>query len=184
LGAAVAVWFWWSNGPTAESEEAPRAGGESSGPATSAPLFASDEEALAAARSTYEAFLNATDTVMAEGGVDPERIDEFATVEVASSEKASIAQFVERGDRIRGRAQVDSVALQSYSSDLGEGNEMTVYMCVDISEVVVYDEQGTSIVATARPNRIPFQVTFEAVPVKPPRLLVSSKAVWDGEGGC
>jgi hypothetical protein len=182
---AVSAWFWWSNGQAGDSVEAPDADAQSSDSATLAPLFASDEEALAAARATYEAFLNATDTVMAEEGADPDRIDEFATPELASSEKASIFQFVERGDRLEGRAQVDSVSLQSYSgNDLGGSEEMTVYVCVDISTVDVLDKQGNSTVASTRPDRVPFQVTFEPVTTESPKLLVSSKTVWTGDGVC
>src|SRR5690606_24012229 len=42
------------------------------------PIFASDEEALAAATEAYEAYLAMSDLIAQEGGVNPERIESVA----------------------------------------------------------------------------------------------------------
>ncbi len=48
---------------------------------TSTPIFASEEEALAAAEEAYAAYLEMSNLISSEGGVEPERIAPFVTAD-------------------------------------------------------------------------------------------------------
>jgi hypothetical protein len=150
----------------------------------SAPVFASDEEALAAARSTYERFVSTIDTVVAEKGQRPERIDEFAVPTLAEEEKQGVQEFVKNGFEISGRSLVTNAILQSRTENAGGTNVVTLYVCVDISDVDVMDRSGNSAVESTRPDRTAFEVTFDSRDHQPVGLLVSSTSIWNGGGVC
>ena len=147
--------------------------------------FPSDDEALAAAQATYERFMALTKQIANEGGLAPERIDDLATPEVASTEKEGFAEFAARKLTITGDSIVRSAVLQSYSPRAAEGRAIvTGYFCIDVSGVDVLDENGTSVVQPSRPDTTPYEVAFDLVANDPTRLIVSTKNVWRGEGVC
>jgi hypothetical protein len=149
-----------------------------------APVFASDEEALAAARGVYEQFVSTIDTVMAENGARPERIDEFAVPALADEEKKGIQEFVTKGYKVAGRASVTNAVLQSRVNDSGLKKVVTLYVCMDVSGIEVVDSTGTSIVEDTRPDRAALEVTFDAQKEKLTELVVASKSAWNGGGVC
>ncbi|PRY67712.1 hypothetical protein B0I08_106321 [Glaciihabitans tibetensis] len=162
-------------------------GADSSDTATTsspAPLFASDEEALAAASAAYAAFLDATDSVIADGGAAPERIDEFATPDVARFEKEGVQRFVENGYQLAGRSRLTAAQFQSHSVDARGSHVATIYACVDISEVDVFNAKGESVVAPDRSDQTAFEVTFTQSPEDRTRLIVMANDVWEGGGIC
>ena len=152
---------------------------------TPAAPFASDEEALAAARKTYEEFMAVTKLVVNEGGVSPERIVALASPEIAAVEKDGIAASAGRNLAITGSSVVRNSVLQSYTPQVDGGRGIiTSYFCIDVSGVDVMDETGASVVQSSRPDATPFVVVFDLVEKQSPRLIVSAKNVWDGEGVC
>src|SRR5690554_1538774 len=62
------------------------------------PVFASDEEALAAAVEAYEAYWYALSEILEDAGSGEERIDEFATAEQAARDKADFAELRTSGN--------------------------------------------------------------------------------------
>jgi hypothetical protein len=151
---------------------------------SSAPVFASDEEALAAARSTYERFVSTIDTVIAENGANPERIDELAVPALAEEEKQGIDGFVANGLRMTGRAQVTKAVFQSRSVNIDDTTVVTIYVCMDVAEIEILDSKGTSKVETTRPDRTALEVTLHSQGNEPTELLVASKSPWNGDGVC
>jgi hypothetical protein len=164
----------------AEPAVTPSASASSSAPV----VFASDEEALATARSTYERFVSTIDTVVAENGQRPERIDEFAVPTLAEEEKQGVQEFLENGFKISGRSLVTNAILQSRTENAGGTNVVTLYVCVDISDVEVMDRSGNSAVESTRPDQNSFEVTFDSGDDQPVGLLVSSTSVWNGGSVC
>jgi hypothetical protein len=151
--------------------------------ATEAPIFASDEEALNAARDTFEGYLRAGGSIMSEGGASPERIDDFTTPETASEEKAGFARLAARGERLVGETKLENVTLQSYRPDRIRGI-VVVYACVSVADTDVLDENGKSTVSVDRPDRTPFEAIFDRSEQSATKLRLSSKTVWAGEGVC
>jgi hypothetical protein len=149
-----------------------------------APVFASDEEALAAAQSRYELFIATIDKVVAEGGAQVERIDQVAVPELAEEEKVGVRDFTSKGFRMTGRSQVTNAVLQSRSTDGGVTSVITIYACVDVSQIEVVDQTGTSVVQSTRPDQSAFEVTLSVPNGNLSELLVVSNSVWNGGGVC
>ena len=152
---------------------------------SSTPLFASEEEALDAARATYEGFMSASEEILSSGGVGAERIDDFLSPALARLEKDSYAAYAADGRQFEGQSSIESVSLQRYTAD-ASGTEpvISLYVCVDFSTVDVLDKDGNSTVLSSRPPRIPFEVEFEQDMSLPTLLRISSNTVWAGEGAC
>ena len=154
-------------------------------PTNETPPFATDDEALAAAQSTYEDFMAVTKQIMADDGASPERLDSVAAPDVAIPEKEAMVDFVARKLTVEGASEVTGAVLQSYSPDAMDGRDIVrAYFCVDVSAVDVLDENGVSVVQPSRPDETPFEVAFDLVEADSPRLIVSEKNQWGGSGIC
>ena len=152
-------------------------------PSASSPPFASDEEVLAAARATYDGYLSTSDAIMSEGGAHSERLDEFVTQEVAIVEKEGFNALATQGQVLRGRSSIESMVLQSYSPN-SDADVVAAYVCVDVGDVDVVDQDGSSVVDDMRSDQSTFQATFDFDATTATRLRVASNSVWSGEGVC
>ncbi|CAN5255274.1 hypothetical protein BH09ACT5_BH09ACT5_10470 [soil metagenome] len=143
------------------------------------PVFASDEEALAAAEAAYRKYTAVSDQIFHEGGNGAQRLSEVATGDLLEVELEGFEQVRKLGYRNTGETAVSAVQLQQYSpSESGEDYVM-VYLCEDVSAVDVLDSTGASVVSATRPARTFFEVSFDYVSGA---LLVSRKEAWDA--GC
>lgn len=143
------------------------------------PLFSSDAEALAAATAAYAAYVAMSDKIFAEGGVDAVR---FGTVSTGDQLEANLQGFAEAyalHQRSSGSTTFDTVSLQSANPDrVGGESSVVLYLCEDVSQVDVRNDDGVSIVSPDRPARAGYQVAFDAVPKGSTHLLVASKEPW------
>jgi hypothetical protein len=147
------------------------------------PLFASDAEALAAAEEAYAAYLAVTDAIFADGGKDPERLLEVATREVFEAQLEGYVSAANEGWTGVGSTTLDSVTLERY--DPGNARStVSIYGCVDLSEVDVVDSSGVSVVSPTRPNRTPIQATLDSSGGARFPLIVSGERPWTGENFC
>ncbi|MDQ1609498.1 MAG: hypothetical protein QOE16_2230 [Microbacteriaceae bacterium] len=144
--------------------------------ATRSPVFASDEEALKAATDAYAAYLAMSDTILSEGGVNPERLVSVATGEALKKTEADVKVYSTRRLHTTGSTHFDSLKIQSYSPDL------SAYVCEDVSGIDVVDDQGRSLVKPDRDPRTPFEVGFEVS--ADGALLLKQKALWTGTDFC
>ena len=151
---------------------------------TVAPIFASDEEALAAATEAYANYLRVSDEILMDGGENPERIQEFTSTELAKSEIEGYRDAQAQKFRSTGGSTFSNLTLQSVAVDSGNREMVTAYVCSDVSVVDVLNEDGVSVVSPDRPDRTPFEITFELVDSRDPRLVVASAEVWTGAGVC
>lgn len=147
---------------------------------TPTPVFASDEEALAAATEAYAAYQAMSSTVAQEGGSRPERMSEFAVGDALVAETASLESLSEQNLRGVGQLSFDTLTLQS--ADLTEG-QVKAYLCLDVSRTDVVDATGLSTVPIDRPLRLPLQVSF-APTIDGDRLLLERSESWRGENFC
>jgi hypothetical protein len=148
-------------------------------PTTSAPnpVFASDDEALAAATDAYKAYLAMSDLIASEGGQRPERMADVAVDSALSDAVEGLTQFTTMNLHSSGATAFDHLSLQKRSSD-----DVDVYLCEDVSGIDVLDGQGVSVVSPNRKPRTPFQVTLTRT--SNASLLVKNRVAWAGQYFC
>jgi hypothetical protein len=149
------------------------------------PLFASDEEALEAAADAYRAYFSVADTILSEGGVNPERLIELVSADIYDVQLESYERFAAQSYRSVGPTTIDTISLQKHSPR-AEPDQLlvTVYACVDISASDVLDENGTSIVVNPRQNRYAYEASFSARPGGALPLILSEEDQWTGNDFC
>lgn len=138
------------------------------------PVFASEEEALAAAEATYAEFLATMDAIFADGGRTPERLLQVSSDEVYAHEASGFANMRSEGRSGTGHVTF-SMKLQSFT----DSGTVTTYVCEDISETDILDEHGVSQVVPGRMTLLGYEVRFEGTP-----LVVSSRTFWTGPDLC
>ncbi|MGO4104892.1 hypothetical protein AB4Y63_13135 [Leifsonia sp. YAF41] len=149
------------------------------------PVFASDEEALAAATEAYAAYLQMSDQILMDGGFDPDRIRPLVSRPMAESEIRGFKEISDKGYRSSGGSEFENLTLQSREEADGESSgRIVVYLCSDVSAVDVWDSNGVSVISASRPDRTPFEVVFTSNTSDPQHLIVSSSDVWEGNGVC
>ena len=147
------------------------------------PVFASEEEALAAAEDAYAAYLEIWSEIAAEGGVAPDRLAPYATGEFYDEELEGLALFRDNGWRSVGTSQVKAIELQYVDLSGSASTEvLAAYLCIDVSGVDVLDASGTSVVSPDRPDLQAFEVFFDLLDGG--TLLPSSRDTWDSESVC
>ena len=151
---------------------------------SSSPVFASDEEALAAAEEALGLYFAALDEIGADGGSDPERLAEYATAAVVDHESVGFSKLSESGYRTEGARAFDSLEIQSADST-GNTDEsvVVVYVCEDFTDTNYLDASGTSISAPDRQLRWPLVVSFD-YERDLGRLLVAGVEDWTGNDFC
>ncbi|MET0724956.1 MAG: hypothetical protein ABWY36_01305 [Leifsonia sp.] len=149
---------------------------------SSAPVFASDEEALAAAEKAYAAYLEVADLVFNEGGAKPERFRSVAVDQALDDSLVSADEFVMRDAHTAGRTAFEVYRLQSADYQSVRSLSITIYVCDDVSNVGLFDSSNDSLVSPDRQNVTPFTVTV--VGDGSETLRVSSRAVWPSESFC
>ena len=146
---------------------------------TTTPVFASDEEALAAAEEAYRAYLAVADQIFAEGGADPARLADVATGDQLVADIAGFDEVRNLGQHSVGETHFRDTVLQRYDPATKD-HAVTLYLCEDVSQVDVFDATGVSIVSADRPAFVMYEVAFDFAPTT--TLLVSDKQAW--EAGC
>lgn len=160
----------------------PQATGSPSPRAT--PVFASEEEALAAATEAYAAYVRVSDEVFADGGANPERMESVAIGDQLATDLAGLGKAKSMNVRSTGGTTFQPLQLQQYDENSAKGRSIVVaYLCEDVSMVDVVDQQGVSIVSSSRPNVVSYEVRFDMNNDKPKSLLVSGKEPWSS-GQC
>jgi hypothetical protein len=149
---------------------------------SSTPIFATDEEALAAAEAAYAEYLAVSDQILADGGAEPERLLTVATQDVYEYEKQGFDQAQQQKLRGTGKSTFDSARLQSHDAD-GEPAAV-IYVCEDISGVDVLDELGNSVVPADRLSRYALTVAVSEKSASSSQFLVSAVDEWEGDNFC
>ena len=153
----------------------PEPGGRHKPSPSPTPVFASDEEALAAAEAAYGAYLAVSDAISSDGGANPERLAASVTAEELAESIELYKSFEIEGIRTRGTTTFDSVALQR-----ADDYEVAIYLCLDVTQVRMIDTGGADVTPASRINRVPLEVIF--LVGSDQQLLLDSSDVWrDGE---
>jgi len=155
-------------------------------------VFASDEEALAAAEDAYRAYLEVANAVAQDGGLNPERYKAVTTHEWLQQEVESAEALQASGDRQVGELSLTSMTLQQVDY-VGADASVSAYLCLDISGTTFIDAAGNDVTP---PNREPIaglEVVFRAEKTglmdrpaasRSVRLLVEGSDLWTGQSFC
>ncbi|NUT58868.1 MAG: hypothetical protein HOQ00_08525 [Agromyces sp.] len=151
--------------------------------ATPEPIFASDEEALAAAEAAYAKYNAASAIVTAEGGMNPARVDETVTSAYAETLHEEFAALAEAGLRMTGETKFYEAELAENAVD-AEGARITIYLCRDVSAVRVVASDGSDVTPADRDASAPTQVFLVSDAENPTVLLVDGVDRWTGDDFC
>lgn len=145
---------------------------------SSTPVFASEEEALAAAEEAYAAYLEMSNLIGSEGGVDPERIAPFVTEERLTLELSGFERLRQSGLHTAGRTSFKFSELQQFDEN---GGEVVGYACWDGSDVRVLNSNDVDVTPEGRVTRAMLEVVLVAD--IDGRLVLESDEVWPS-GSC
>ena len=153
-----------------------------SGSPTAAPVFASDEAALAAATEAYANYQEMADRITSDGGIDPERIAPYVSEAYLFDEVQQYEGYTDARARSVGRTTF--VVKDAQRLDFANPNEtfISLYVCDDVSGIDVLDEAGASLVSESRIAITPFVVGF--VLNGDETLVVDSRDVWEKASFC
>jgi len=156
--------------------------GEPPGPEPSVtPVFASEEEALEAARDAYQAYLDVSNAVGQAGWMDTSAFESVERGEALDNELKTVSRYRASGWRLLGSSAFDSLSIQQIN-DFGAGSlDLVIYLCLDVSGVDVVDASGTSVVEPDRPERQALEVEMDD---SEEVLKVSRSEAWFGDDFC
>lgn len=149
---------------------------------TAAPLFATDEEALAAATAAYEeylAVLNAASSAPTEGIEDA---SDLVSSEHFLELQSTIDELVAQGVRAEGGTELTRTVLQQHSVDSGSLTTVVIYACLDVSRVRLLDLEGEDVTPTDRNETADLEVEFEAGTDE--HLVVTRSDAWPAGTVC
>lgn len=139
-----------------------------------APVFASDEEALAAAEEAYGRYVAAAQSVIHRGGQNPEAVEPYLSAELYERDRQSFEKFRENSWVGVGDASF-TMLLQQY-----DDHSVHTYVCDDFSKTDVHDTTGVSVVSPDRRTRFAYEVEFAVAD----QMRIVNKDLWDGSGVC
>ena len=148
------------------------------------PVFASDEEALAAATEAYARYLEVSDQIAADGGADPERMIPLVTEDQYQRELEGFTNLVDSNLRIVGSSAYDSTAIQSWSMVDANSAQVVIYACSDASSTRVLDDTGTDVTPVDRRVRAPFELEFVSSSEDAFSLVLARSDLWSGTDFC
>ena len=150
--------------------------------ATDAPVFASDEEALAAATEAYAAYLKVSDQISNDGGEGPERIAPLVSDALLPLELEGFAEFQAADAHTVGSTSFEVFKMQSAEYESPELTSISLYICEDVTGVNVVDSTGISLVSPSRKPLTAFQVRLGMEADS--SLVLGEREVWKGDSFC
>lgn len=149
---------------------------------TSTPIFASDDEALAAATKAYAAYTNALDVAFSTW--DTSKLEGVASGQALLVAKRSVAKYEKLGKHQKGLTRVDDVSLVDPHAvtSVPAAAGLQIYACLDLTRVDVVDASGKSVVPAEDARRFPI---IASLSVKPQSILrVDRDEIWNGQSFC
>jgi hypothetical protein len=151
---------------------------------TVAPVFATDADALAAARTAFAAYLAVSDRVGNEHGSGARRIAPFVTPAWLPHELRDYRELSRRGETFKGRSLWTYFKIQDRSRSSAGVAKVHAYVCVDVSKSILLDSNGRDITPTRRRDLFPSLVALEGRAPGSPVLLFAGSEPWTGANFC
>ncbi|WP_136709496.1 hypothetical protein [Agromyces sp. H66] len=154
-----------------------------SAPASADPVFASDEEALAAAVAAYEEYRAASAAVSMDGGADADRVLPYVSERFAPQVLEEFSALQTAGLRLVGSISVDTTSLAGWSA-LDGSAEVSIYLCRDVSGARAVNVNGDDVTPDDRDDRVPLQAHLISDTSDPRLLVVDGVEQWSGDDFC
>ena len=126
------------------------------------PLFASDEEALAAAEAAYQRYLEVFDEVFAAGGADPSPLEAVAAGDALQADLDRAERFQTDNFTQTGTSEVLETSLQQHIPGPAGEAEVITYTCLDSYSITVLTASGEDVGNPDRAATVTFSNTFES----------------------
>ena len=146
------------------------------------PVFASEEEALAAAEEVFAQYVEATTLTGSSGGQDLSGFEGILTDRKFDEEAAYAEELAASGQRLVGAYGFFGFELQQ--ADTSEPVFVQVYVCLDLTDVKYVDAQGNDLSAESPITASPLEVVLVGSPSDPSILLIDQLERWTGEDFC
>lgn len=121
-------------------------------PSPTGPVFATEEEAFAAAEETYRAYVDALNQVDLSDPETFEAVYAWTTGELNASDRKNFSAWNADGYAKSGEALIASAAGSSVRDLESETPMVELDACYDVSGVEVVDQNGESVVGADRPD--------------------------------
>lgn len=142
---------------------------------SSAPLFANEAEAFAAAEETYRAYVDAGNAIDLAEPATFEAALALTSGELNASERKSLTQMHADGWEVSGATD-----LVWFEGDEFDSEHLFAHACIDVSSIGLVDAQGVSQVQPDRRDRYAVDLTFVETSSAPQQLTIAkSTAVED-----
>jgi hypothetical protein len=149
---------------------------------TSTAIFASEDEALAAATDVYQEYTAAKDKESSNGDTSAEMLRPLVTP-TYFKELEVVGTLEKNGWRTAGSTTFDKVSLLELAEQDGLA-AVSLALCRDVSAVSILDSSGTEVTPDTRVDRFPLLVQFVSAEVGSDRLLISDSGSWQENNFC
>ena len=149
---------------------------------TATPLFATDEEALAAATAAYEEYLAVSANVASSESLDTSPLESLTTPSFLDRELEALAEITRQGLRVEGQAFLSASRLQQRYTDATQREVVIIYGCLDASDTKAVDLDGND--RTPPDRRVMVDLEIELVENDDRGLVINRSDVWAGESVC
>ncbi|MBG6240087.1 hypothetical protein IWX78_003078 [Mycetocola sp. CAN_C7] len=143
---------------------------------TDTSIFASEEEALAAATDVYQQYNAAFDEALATGGGDMSALGELTTPEHLE-ELAEPGMIDENGWHTDGSSSFEIIEVASFESS-ADGIEISLNLCRDLSAVRILDSSDSDVTPDDWPQLVGLNVRFRESQDAGTPLVVSKVNSW------
>ena len=149
---------------------------ESTQAASEKPLFATDEEALAAAQAAYANYLEVSDQIARDGGANPERLKGLVSDQLFQESKSVFENYSSKSLEVLGSTSFDSLHVSEITNQTA-----SYYVCLDVSGTHILSADGVDQTPTNRPARVPILFVLQN---SGDLLTIESSEVWSGRNFC
>lgn len=151
--------------------------------ASAQPIFASEDEALAAAVKAYKKYLAVSESITEDGGEDSSRISPYVSAEFLPAALDSFKPYVSEGLRTIGSTAISRVNLENYT-EVGSRADVDFYVCTDITALRVLDSAGKDVTPAKRTDVLPLEIRIQFPLQSVQNPVLSRSDVWSGDNFC
>ena len=149
---------------------------ETTAAADQKPLFASDDEALAAAQTAYANYLEVSDQIARDGGANPERLKGLVSDQLFKESSDVFSSYLSNSIKVDGSTSFDSLHVADITSAVA-----TFYVCLDVSGTNLLSADSEIVTPQSRQSRLP--IVF-GISKTGDQFKIESSEVWSGRNYC
>jgi hypothetical protein len=149
---------------------------------TSTAIFASEDEALAAATAVYQQYTAAKDKESSNGDVSAESLRPLVTPSYFE-ELQVVGTLEENGWHTAGSTTFDTVSLVDFE-ERDRLATVRVSLCRDVSAVTILDSNGADVTPATRTDRFPLLIQLISAEAGSNVLLISDSGSWLEDDFC